>query len=205
MTLRQALQRSYNIPAVWLMQQVGVSNVIRRARQLGLNSLNRELNSYGLSLTLGGGEVALIDHTYAFSVFANGGVMAGTPVSAARQRPGYRTLDPVYILQVQDKDGATLEQYTQPSTVQVVKPAQNYMLVNVLTDPAPRSGVFGATAQYLVLPDRPVGAKTGTTNSFVDGWTIGFTPQLAVGIWTGNSDNKPMKLSDGSITAAPIF
>lgn len=205
LTLRQALQRSYNIPAVWLMQQVGVSNVIRRARQLGLSSLNRELNSYGLSLTLGGGEVALVDHTYAFSVFANGGVMAGAPVPSARQRPGYRKLDPVYILQVQDKDGVTLDQYTQPSTEQVVKPALDYMLVNVLTDPGPRSGVFGATSQYLVLPDRPVGAKTGTTNSYVDGWAIGFTPQLAVGIWTGNSDNKPMKLSDGSITAAPIF
>ena len=204
-TLRQALQRSYNIPAVWLMQQVGISNVIKKARQLGLNSLNRELNSYGLSLTLGGGEVALVDHTYAFSVFANNGVMAGKPVPQERQRPGYRKLDPVYVLQVQDKDGKVLDEYRQPSTEQVVKPAADYMLVNVLTDPAPRSGVFGATSQYLVLPDRPVGAKTGTTNSFVDGWTLGFTPQLAVGVWTGNSDNKPMKLSDGSITAAPIF
>ena len=204
-TLRQALQRSYNIPAVWLMQQVGISNVIKKARQLGLNSLNRELNSYGLSLTLGGGEVALVDHTYAFSVFANNGVMAGKPAPSDRQRPGYRKLDPVYVLQVQDKDGAVLDEYRQPSTEQVVKPAANYMLVNVLTDPAPCSGVFGATSQYLVLPDRPVGAKTGTTNSFVDGWTLGFTPQLAVGVWTGNSDNKPMKLSDGSITAAPIF
>jgi membrane peptidoglycan carboxypeptidase len=205
LTLRQALQRSYNIPAVWLMQQVGISNVIKTARRLGLSSLNRELNSYGLSLTLGGGEVALVDHTYAFGVFANGGVMAGKPIPSERQRPGYRKLDPVYILQVQDKDGKTLDQYTQPSTEQVVKPAANYMIVNVLTDPTPRAAAFGSTAQYLVLPDRPVGAKTGTTNSWVDGWTIGFTPQLAVGVWTGNSDNKPMKLSDGSITAAPIF
>ncbi len=204
-TLRQALQRSYNIPAVWLMQQVGISNVIRTARRLGLNSLNRELNSYGLSLTLGGGEVALVDHTYAFSVFANGGVMAGKPIPAERQRPGYRKLDPVYILQVEDKDGNVLEQYTRPATELVVNPAVNYMLVDVLSDPTPRAAAFGSTAQYLVLPDRPVAAKTGTTNNWVDGWTIGFTPQLAVGVWTGNSDNKPMKLSDGSITAAPIF
>ncbi|MCX7670034.1 MAG: hypothetical protein N2439_08175, partial [Anaerolineae bacterium] len=156
-------------------------------------------------LTLGGGEVALLDHTYAFSVFANGGVMAGKPVPPERQRPGYRKLDPVFILRVQDKDGRVLEEYRQPSTERVVDPAVNYMLVNVLSDPTPRAAAFGSTAQYLVLPDRPVAAKTGTTNNWVDGWTIGFTPQLAVGVWTGNSDNKPMKLSDGSITAAPIF
>jgi membrane peptidoglycan carboxypeptidase len=203
--LRWALQRSYNIPAVWLMDQVGIANVIKTARRLGMNSLNRELNSYGLSLTLGGGEVALLDHTYAFSVFANGGVMAGQPVPPERQRPGYRKLDPVYILQVQDKNGKILEQYRQPTVERVVDPAPNYMLVNVLSDPSPRSAAFGQSAQYLVLPDRPVAAKTGTTNSWVDGWTLGFTPQLAVGVWTGNSDNKPMHLSDGSITAGPIF
>lgn len=203
--IRWALQRSYNIPAVWVMDQVGISNVIKTARRLGMNSLNRELNSYGLSLTLGGGEVALVDHTYAFSVLANGGVMAGQPVAPEELRPGYRKLDPVYILQVQDKDGKILEQYKQPEVDRVVDPAVNYMLNNVLSDPAPRAVAFGATGQYLVLPDRPVAAKTGTTNNWVDAWTLGYTPQLAVGVWTGNSDNKPMKLSDGSITAAPIF
>jgi membrane peptidoglycan carboxypeptidase len=203
--LRWALQRSYNIPAVWLMDQVGVGNVIKQARRLGLNSLNRELNSYGLSLTLGGGEVALLDHTYAFSVFANGGVMAGEPVPPERQRPGYRRLDPVTILQVVDKEGNVIEQFKQPSTDRVVEPAVNYMLNNVLSDPAPRPVAFGTYAQYLVLPDRPVAAKTGTTNNWVDAWTVGYTPQLAVGVWTGNADNKPMKLADGSLTSAPIF
>lgn len=204
-TLRQALQRSYNIPAVWLMQQVGISNVIKTARRLGLSSLNRELNSYGLSLTLGGGEVALVDHTYAFGVFANGGVMAGKPIAPERQRPGYRKLDPVYVLLVQDKDGKTLDQYAQPATERVVDPAANYMLVNVLSDPTPRAAAFGTSAQYLILPDRPVIAKTGTTNNFVDAWTIGATPQLAVGVWVGNSDNKQMKETPGSLGAAPIF
>jgi membrane peptidoglycan carboxypeptidase len=203
--LRWALQRSYNIPAVWLMEKVGISNVIKQARRLGLNSLNRELNSYGLSLTLGGGEVALLDHTYAFSVFANGGVMAGQPVAPENQRPGYRQLDPVTILQVVDKEGKIVEQFKQPSTDRVVEPAPNYMLNNVLSDPTPRPVAFGTYAQYLTLPDRPVAAKTGTTNSWVDAWTVGYTPQLAVGVWTGNADNKPMKLADGSLTSAPIF
>ncbi len=204
-TLRQALQRSYNIPAVWLMDQVGIANVIKTARRLGVSSLKNELNSYGLSLTLGGGEVALLDHTYAFSVLANGGVMAGQPVAADLQRPGYRKLDPVTILKVEDKDSQVLEQYTSPTVERVVDPAPAYLIDNVLSDPSPRAVAFGSYAQYLTLPNRPVAAKTGTTNSWLDAWTMGFTPQLAVGVWTGNSDNKPMKLADGSITAAPIF
>ncbi len=204
-SLRQALQRSYNIPAVWLMDQVGVSNVIRTARRVGVSSLDRELNSYGLSLTLGGGEIALLDHTYAFSVFANGGVMAGQPVPPERQRPGYRKLDPVFILKVEDKDGRVLEEFKHPSTERVVEPGPMYLLNHVLSDPAPRPVAFGSYANYLVLPGRPVAAKTGTTNLWMDAWTVGYTPQLAVGVWTGNSDNTPMKLADGSITAAPIF
>ena len=204
-TLRQALQRSYNIPAVWLMNQVGVANVIKTARRMGVSSLKNELNSYGLSLTLGGGEVALLDHTYAFSVLANGGVMAGQPVPADLQRPGYRKLDPVTVLRVEDKDSQVLEEYTSPTVERVVEPGPAYLIDNVLSDPAPRAVAFGSYAQYLTLPNRPVAAKTGTTNSWLDAWTMGFTPQLAVGVWTGNSDNKPMKLADGSITAAPIF
>ncbi len=204
-TLRQALQRSYNIPAVWLMQQVGVANVIKTARRLGVNSLNRELNSYGLSLTLGGGEVALLDHTYAFSVIANNGAMAGESVPPEKRRPGYRNLDPVFILQVVDKDGKPISQYTQPTVEQVVALAPNYLLVNVLSDPAPRAAAFGTSAQYLILPDRPVIAKTGTTNNFVDAWALGATPQLAVGVWVGNSNNKQMKETPGSLGAAPIF
>jgi len=204
-TLRQALQRSYNIPAVWLMDQVGIANVIKTARRLGVSSLKNELNSYGLSLTLGGGEVALLDHTYALSVLANSGVMAGQPVPADLQRPGYRKLDPVTILRVEDKDSQVLEEYTSPTVERVVEPGPAYLINNVLSDPAPRAAAFGSYAQYLTLPNRPVAAKTGTTNSWLDAWTMGFTPQLAVGVWTGNSDNKPMKLADGSLTAAPIF
>ena len=81
-----------------------------------------------------------------------------------------------------------------------------YLLNNVLSDNGPRARSRSARyANYLTLPNRPVAAKTGTTNMWLDAWTMGYTPQLAVGVWTGNSDNKPMKLADGSITAAPIF
>jgi membrane peptidoglycan carboxypeptidase len=90
-SLREALARSYNIPAVWLMSKVGVKNVVDTAHRMGINTLTKDY--YGLSLTLGGGEVRLIDITYAFSVLANGGVMSGQPVPAIQQRPGFRTLD----------------------------------------------------------------------------------------------------------------
>ncbi|HEX9117031.1 MAG TPA: transglycosylase domain-containing protein [Anaerolineae bacterium] len=203
--LRWALQRSYNIPAVWLMNQVGVGNVIKTARKLGVSSLNKELSFYGLALTLGGGEVQLLDHTYAFSVFANGGVMAGQPVPESDQRPGYRKLDPVFILEVRDKDDNTVERYEKPSTERVFDPAPVYILNNVLSDTAPRPVAFGSYAKYLQLADRPVAAKTGTTNNFVDDWTLGYTPQLAIGVWTGNSDNTPMSESSGSLGAAPIW
>ena len=147
-TLRQALQRSYNIPAVWLMNQVGVANVIKTARRLGVSSLKNELNSYGLSLTLGGGEVALLDHAYAFSVLANGGVMAGQPVPADLQRPGYRKLDPVTILKVEDKDSKVLEQYTTPTVERVVEPGPAYLIDNVLSD--------RALGRSLLVPTRSI-------------------------------------------------
>ena len=139
--LRWALQRSYNIPAVWLMDQVGVGNVIKTARRLGINSLNRELNSYGLSLTLGGGEVALLDHTYAFSVFANGGVMAGQPVppeqSAPRLPQAGPGLHPPGAGQGRQGPGAV--HGSRPPSAWWTRPP-TYMLNNVLSDPAPAPG-----------------------------------------------------------------
>ena len=169
-TLRQALQRSYNIPAVWLMNQVGVANVIKTARRLGVSSLKNELNSYGLSLTLGGGEVALLDHAYAFSVLANGGVMAGQPVPADLQRPGYRKLDPVTILKVEDKDSKVLEQYTTPTVERVVEPGPAYLIDNVLSDPSPGRSLLAptrSTLHCLTGPSRPKPVR------LTRGWTPG--------------------------------
>jgi membrane peptidoglycan carboxypeptidase len=203
--LRWALQRSYNIPAVWLMDQVGVGNVIRTARRMGVNSLDQDLRSYGLSLTLGGGTVELLDHAYAFSALANGGVLSGQPVASENERPGYRSVDPVFILQVKDKDGNVIDQYQHPTTEKVADPAPVYMLNNVLSDPSPRPVAFGGFAQYLEIPGRPVAAKTGTTNDYMDDWTLGYTPQVVVGVWTGNSNGKKMKDSTGSLGASPIW
>ncbi|MDQ7029503.1 MAG: transglycosylase domain-containing protein [Ardenticatenia bacterium] len=102
-TLRTALANSYNIPAVKVLEMVGIRDVLDTAHRMGINTLNRE--DYGLSLTLGGGEVTLLDMTYAYSVFANNGVMVGQPVPPEKRRPGYRELDPVAILRVEDAEG----------------------------------------------------------------------------------------------------
>ncbi|MBC7225368.1 MAG: penicillin-binding protein, partial [Anaerolineae bacterium] len=200
--LRQALACSYNIPAVWLLSKVGVMNTVHTAHRMGINTLNEDY--YGLSLTLGGGEVTLLDMTYAFSVLANGGVMIGEPVPPERQRPGYRQLDPVAILRVEDRNGNVLKEYVTPSTQEVVSPQLAYLMNDILSDNASRIPAFGVNNK-LHLEDRPVAAKTGTTNDWRDAWTIGYTPQYAVGVWVGNANNEPMNHVPGSYGAAPIW
>jgi penicillin-binding protein 1C len=203
--LRQALARSYNIPAVKVLDWVGVDNVIKTAHRLGIDTLNQDLDFYGLSLTLGGGEVTLLDMTYAFGVFANGGVMAGLPRPEESRRPGYRQLDPVPFLRVEGRDEDVIWQYTAPASQQLVDPKLNYLLVNVLSDKVARLAAFGYN-NALELPDgRPAAAKTGSTNNFWDAWTVGFTPQLVTGVWAGNADNSPMGRVPGSSGAAPIW
>jgi len=176
--------------------------VVEMAHTMGIDTLTKDY--YGLSLTLGGGEVRLVDMTYAFSVFANLGTMAGVPIPSESQRPGYRTLSPASVLQVVDKKGAVVYRYLQPQQDQVIATELGYLMVDVLTDTTQRPS-FGSFATYLSLPDRRIGAKTGTTNDWRDAWTIGFSPQLAVGVWVGNSDNVQMERVAGSIGAAPIF
>ena len=197
--IRQTLACSYNLPAVKVLDMVGVENVINTAHRLGINTLNDEY--YGLSLTLGGGEVTLLDMTYAFSVFANGGTMAGVPVEEPAL--GYRELDPVAILRVEDRDGNILWQYATPETRKVLSPQLAYLLTDVLSDNDARAPAFGWESTLHL--SRPAAAKTGTTNDFRDAWTIGYTPQIATGVWVGNSGNEAMEHVPGSQGAGPIW
>jgi len=202
--LRNALARSYNIPAVWVLHKAGIKNVINMAHRMGITTLNQDY--YGLSLTLGGGEVKPIDMAYAYSVFANLGIMAGQSVPDVDRRPGHRTLDPVSILRIEDKDGNVIYEYKEPTTEQVIDPALSYLMVDILSDNNARAASFG---QNSVLKrdfeNRPIAAKTGTTNNFRDNWTVGFTPQLATAVWVGNNDNTEMKDVTGLTGAAPIW
>lgn len=203
--MRLALARSYNIPAVAALQLAGVDNVIRTAHRMGINGLDRGLEFYGLSLTLGGGEVRLLDMAYAFSVFANSGVMIGRPIPAEQLRPGYRTLDPVAILRVEDRDGNVLYEYTEPQRQEILSQQLAYLMTSILSDRQARWAAFGYPNPLEMSGDRPAAAKTGSTNDWRDAWTIGFTPQLATGVWVGNSDNSEMENLPGSKGAAPIW
>jgi membrane peptidoglycan carboxypeptidase len=199
---RQALARSYNIPAVEMMNRVGVDNVVRLAQRLGLNTL--ETGQYGLALSLGGGEVSLLDMTYAYSVFANNGIMAGEAVPADEVRPGFRQLNPVSILEIRDREGEVLYAHAAPETQPILSPELAYLLTNVLSDNSARSAAFGRE-NVLVIKGREAAVKTGTTNDFRDNWTVGYLPQLAIGVWVGNSDNSEMAGVSGVAGAAPIW
>jgi penicillin-binding protein 1C len=207
-SFRTALAQSRNIPAVKVLDMVGVGNVIRTSHAMGINTLNQDLDYYGLSLTLGGGEVWLLDMTYAYGVLANGGVMMGQPAELVR--PGYRELDPVSILRVEDNEGNVLAQYTQPEVRNVVladgrelTPQEAYLLTNVLADNNARAPVFGSNSALRL--SRAAAAKTGTTTDWRDVWTVGYTPQIVTGVWVGNNDNTPMEGLSSSRGAGPIW
>ncbi|HZD10391.1 MAG TPA: transglycosylase domain-containing protein, partial [Candidatus Binatia bacterium] len=203
MRVRQALANSYNVPAVEVMSWVGVNNVIRTAHSMGITSLDG--NDYGLPLTLGGGEVRLVDMAYAFSVLDNMGRMIGQPRPEEEQRLGYRALDPVAILRVENRDGDVLYEYNEPQRQEIVTPQLAFLMNDMLSDRNSRCQAFGCP-NALELPDnRPAAVKTGTTNDFRDAWTVGYTPQLVTGVWVGNSDNAPMNEVPGSKGAAPIW
>jgi penicillin-binding protein 1C len=199
--LRTALGSSFNIPAVKLIQLVGPKNVVNTAHRMGINTLNRE--SYGLALTLGGGETTLLDMTYANSVLANQGVMVGEKVRDTEQRPGFRSLNPVAILKVVDANDKVLFEYKQPEKQTIVTPQLSYLMSDVLADNVARTPGFGSNSVLKLT--RPAAVKTGTTSDWRDNWTIGYTPDYAVGVWVGNADNSEMEHISGVAGAGPIW
>ncbi len=202
-SLRRALACSYNVPAVKLLDMIGVDSALNMARRLGITTLPEGMH-YGLSLTLGSKEIPLLDHTFAYSVLANRGFMVGRPIPEPRRASSPRPLEPAAILDITDYRGRTVFEY-QPSIETVVDPAHVYVLTHVLSDAEARRPAFGASAQYLVLPDRPVATKTGSTDENWEGWCMGYTPQYVVGTWIGNADRRPMKRLLGSTGAGPIY
>jgi len=200
--LRTALALSENIPAIKVTQYAGVKNTLATAHRMGITTLTNE-QRYGLSITLGGGEVKLLDMTFAYAIFANGGFLAGTPRAAEEIKPGYRELDPVSILKIVDANGNIVEEYREPEHREVIKPPLAYLISSMLSDNQARFEVIG---DALNLPSRrPAAAKTGTTTDWRDNWTVGYTPELVVGVWVGNANNEEMIKSYGSTAAAPIW
>ena len=155
---------------------------------MGITSLNNP-DRYGLALVLGGGEVKLLDHVAAFSVFANQGVKQ----------------EKTAILKIEDAEGRILKNYEKQKGKRVLEKNVALQITDILSNNNYRAAVFG-TNNNLNIPGRQIAAKTGTTNEWRDGLLIGATPSLAAGVWTGNNDNTPMAQgADGSYTAGPIW
>lgn len=194
---RDALQQSLNVPAVKMLDLVGINTTLDLAHQIGITTLN-DPERYGDSLVLGGGEVKLVDLTSAYAVLAN----QGTVGYSEKNRNGtYTTSTP--LLEVRDRKGKVLDKY-KSSDREVVSQDLAYQISDVLSDDTARAPQFGRNSA-LTLSGRPAAAKTGTTDSYRDAWTLGYTPQLAAGVWLGNNDNSPMNQVGGSIGAAPIW
>jgi membrane peptidoglycan carboxypeptidase len=181
-TMRKAISESVNTAAVRTVMDAGIDQMRETAHHLGITDLRQA--DCGPTITLGACEVKLVDMTFAFSALANNGVMKGRQV--AEDLPsGYRELDPVSVLKIQDAEGHIIYQYADPQAKQVIDPAYAYMMTDVLSHEA-------INWSRLTLADRPAAAKTGTSEEFRDGVVMGYTPDLAVGVWMGNADNTPM-------------
>jgi 1A family penicillin-binding protein len=188
-TLREALANSYNVPAVKLIKNVGVDDMVSLGRNLGLRGWEVD-DSYGLSVTLGGKEVRLLDHANVYATLARGGV--------------YKK--PTPFLSVKDLYGYELYKPDVNTQRQVISEEVTYLISNILSDNHSRTPAFGAHSS-LVIPGRNVAVKTGTTDLKRDNWTLGYTPSVVVGVWVGNNDNSPMNqyLASGLSGAAPIW
>lgn len=174
MTIRDAIGRSRNIPAVKALYIAGVDNVIESAQAMGLTSLCDSCD-YGLSLVLGAGEVKLSEHVHGFGTFGRGGV--------------YKPQ--TFILKVTNSNNEVLKEWKDGEGEQVIDPQIAYAMTSILTDDVARSGTFGLGSR-LVVPGYTVAAKTGTTDLSVDGWLMGYSKYVSAGVWVGNHDSKPM-------------
>jgi len=184
-SLRNALAQSINIPAIKTLYLTGLNDSLQTAKNLGIQSLTN-INQYGLTLVLGGGEVSLIDITNAYAVFANEGVL--------NTYTG--------ILRI-EKDGNIIENFH--ATPKEVLPKQTALLISdILSDNKARTPAFGSQSP-LYFNEHDVAAKTGTTNDYRDAWIIGYTPKIAIGAWAGNNDNSSMEKKVAGFVVAPMW
>ncbi|HPT66036.1 MAG TPA: PBP1A family penicillin-binding protein [Candidatus Woesebacteria bacterium] len=188
-TVRNSLANSLNIGAVKVLKLNGVETFIASASAMGLKTF-KDPSNYGLSLTLGGGEVYMTDMSTAYGVFANMGVK--------------QNLTP--ILKIEDKDGKILEEFKENPGERVLSRETSFIIQNILSDDGARSMVFGSGSLLNIKKHPEVAVKTGTTNDLRDNWTYGYTSDYVVGTWVGNNDNSRMRgVVSGTSGAAPIW
>ena len=183
LTLRSGLAQSLNIPAVKVMEKLGVSEAVAKAREMGISTINDQTD-YGLSLALGAGEAKPIDMTNAYAAFADGG----------------RQHEVTLIDSIDNKYGETIFRHDNKSK-RVQSSAASFIISDILSDNSARAPSFGSR---LNIPGHKVAVKTGSTDDNRDAWTIGYTPSVTVGVWVGNNENEVMT-SGGSAMAGPIW
>ena len=193
-TLTQALANSYNVPAVKTLAGLGVQNLVQKGQDLGISTWN-DSSRFGLSLTLGAGEVLMTDLAEVYGTFTNGGYTVELDpfleISDAQGKILYRN-------QCFDDPNSCLQQQTLDSLAA-------YQITNILADNQARSQTFGRYS-LLYIPNQEVAVKTGTTNNMRDNWTIGYTTNRLVGVWVGNNDNSSMSyVASGMTGASPIW
>ena len=186
--VRYALANSYNIPAVKVLGIVGVGEMIKMARDMGITTFEDE-SRYGLSLTLGGGEVKMTELATAYGVFANEGLK----------------VDLVPVLKIEDSEGEILEEYRPRAGKRVLSPEVAFLISSILSDNGARTAAFGSNS-LLNVSGKTVAVKTGTTDDKRDNWAVGYTPSFLVAAWVGNNDNSPMqRVASGITGATPIW
>jgi membrane peptidoglycan carboxypeptidase len=186
MTLREALAQSINVPAIKILYLAGISDTLKLAKSMGITTLSNP-DQYGLTLVLGGGEVTPLEMTSAYGAFANDGLH----------------FDTTPILTVEDPHGNIIEDNTERNGSQVVAPEVAQKINDVLSDPVARAPL--GENDLFTFPGHDVAMKTGTTNDFRDAWTIGYTPNIAVGVWAGNNDNSSMQKKVSGFIVGPAW
>jgi 1A family penicillin-binding protein len=186
MTLRDAIAQSINVPSVKLLYLAGVANSLQLAKSMGISTLGNP-NQYGLTLVLGGGEVNLLEMSSAYGTFATDGTHYPTTA----------------IIKIEDQNGNVIEDDSQPGGTQVLQPQVAEEINDVLSDPVARAPL--GENSLVSFPGYDVAVKTGTTNNYRDAWTIGYTPNLVVGIWAGNNDNTPMTHQVSGFIVGPMW
>lgn len=213
LSLREALATSSNVSAVQVLDAIGVPSLLEIASRLGITTLQQDSGRFGLALTLGGGEVTPLELTAAYAAFANGG----------------QRVTPYAIIEIRDAQGQDRTKNQEPVTALLAAPQHSpspvargeggqggegqpthalspqvaYLISDMLSDRYARMRAFGEVSALDV--DRPAAAKTGTTSDWRDNWTIGYTPDRAVGVWVGNADGQPMEDISGVTGAGPVW
>lgn len=201
--VRDALANSLNIPAVETLRVIGVPNLLEIAQRFGVRSLGTDASQYGLSLTLGGGAITPLEEAQAYAVFANGGqFVPATSIRCIVNGNGTIMYQYENGCPKGRKTAQTINASASPR--QVLDPRIAFVLSDILADNVARTPEMGARSP-LYTPNLATSVKTGTTNDFKDNWTTGFTRNVVVGVWVGNTDDTSMANSTGLTGAAPIW